>query len=406
MFNYSKDGITIASYFDNRKPYINGNYPVKIRVTYKGIRKYYPTGKNLSIDEWNLMPTTKNKNLKEIRESVENSFSLVKLNVETLAEKGSFSFDTLNLRLSRTVGESINIAFKLKIETLLKEERIGTMNICQNVLNNIELFGGERISFDSITVDWLNKFEKYLLKDKNHTTVGMHMREIRTVINQAIKAEVMKESHYPFGAGKYEIKTGEGTKKALTKNQISDIINFSDGNETTEKYRDLWIFIYLCNGINVADMIKLKFKDIKDGEICFIRQKTERASKVKKEIRATLSPAIKSIIDKWGNKHSSENYIFPYLTGKEDAVKRKKICQDLTKRINKRMKMIGEDLKIGNITTYVARHSYATVLKRSGANIAYISESLGHKDLSTTENYLAGFEKGEREKNAMLLTDF
>jgi site-specific recombinase XerD len=53
-----------------------------------------------------------------------------------------------------------------------------------------------------------------------------------------------------------------------------------------------------------------------------------------------------------------------------------------------------------------ARHSYATVLKRSGANIAYISESLGHNDIKTTENYLASFEKEERVKNASFLTNF
>ena len=70
------------------------------------------------------------------------------------------------------------------------------------------------------------------------------------------------------------------------------------------------------------------------------------------------------------------------------------------------MKIIGESLGIGKITTYTARHSFATVLKRSGANIAYISESLGHADLKTTESYLASFEKEERLKNADLLTRF
>lgn len=55
---------------------------------------------------------------------------------------------------------------------------------------------------------------------------------------------------------------------------------------------------------------------------------------------------------------------------------------------------------------YTARHSYATVLKRSGANISYISESLGHTDLRTTEAYLASFEKEERAKNTNLLTSF
>jgi len=58
------------------------------------------------------------------------------------------------------------------------------------------------------------------------------------------------------------------------------------------------------------------------------------------------------------------------------------------------------------LSTYSARHSFATVLKRSGANIAYISESLGHADQKTTENYLASFEKDERIKNAALLTKY
>ena len=100
------------------------------------------------------------------------------------------------------------------------------------------------------------------------------------------------------------------------------------------------------------------------------------------------------------------NYIFPYMKGHETAIERKAIVRDVVKRINKRMKLIGEELGIGNITTYTARHSYATVLKRSGANISYISESLGHTDLRTTEAYLASFEKEERAKNTNLLTSF
>ena len=63
-------------------------------------------------------------------------------------------------------------------------------------------------------------------------------------------------------------------------------------------------------------------------------------------------------------------------------------------------------MNIDHISTYTVRHSYATVLKRSGANIAYISESLGHSELKTTQNYLASFEHEERGKNAKLLTNF
>ena len=99
MFSYSKDGITIASILDKRKENKNEKFPVKIRVTFKRIRKYYSTGKDLTIEEWNILPSVKSKNLKEIRESIENSFSLVKSNVEVLAEKGGFSFDSLNFFL-------------------------------------------------------------------------------------------------------------------------------------------------------------------------------------------------------------------------------------------------------------------------------------------------------------------
>jgi site-specific recombinase XerD len=70
------------------------------------------------------------------------------------------------------------------------------------------------------------------------------------------------------------------------------------------------------------------------------------------------------------------------------------------------MKKIGDSLGILGISTYTARHSFASVLKRSGANIAYISDSLGHTDLKTTENYLASFEKEERIKNAAFLINF
>ena len=115
---------------------------------------------------------------------------------------------------------------------------------------------------------------------------------------------------------------------------------------------------------------------------------------------------MQTIIDRWGNIPAPDNFIFPVLDGKEDAMRRKLKTQYLTRAINKRMHAIGEALGIGSISTYTARHSFATVLKRAGANIAYISESLGHSDLKTTENYLASFEREERVKNAELLTRF
>lgn len=152
--------------------------------------------------------------------------------------------------------------------------------------------------------------------------------------------------------------------------------------------------------------MKLKYKNIHDGEICFVRQKTERTNKTIKEICVPITPEMEVIIKRWGNEPLLDNLIFPYLDGVDNPIKRKHLTKDLTRRINKRTKRIGQVLGIENITTYVARHSFATVLKRSGANISYISKSLEHSDLKTTEAYLASFEKEERQKNASLLTQF
>lgn len=405
MHSYSKDGIVVKSMLDTRTPNAQGEYPVKIRVNYMRVRAYYPTGKNLTREEWDNLPNSKSTSGKILRASIENSFNLVRLNVESLAERGDFQFDTLNSRLGKATGDTVNNALRAKINSLDDEGRIGSMMLYQQTLRITEEFAGTNIPFSSITVQWLRKCEQFWLQTKNQTTTGMHFRNIRTIINEARKAGVIKETQYPFGKDRFEIKTGEAHKKALSIKQIKDIFNYSDGKETTDKYRDLWIFIYLCNGINVADLIRLKYTNIIDGEIFFVRQKTERTVKSRKEIRVIITAELQAIIDRWGIPNQSD-FIFPYLKGKETPLERKNIGKDLTKRINKRMKLIGEALSIGKITTYTARHSFATVLKRGGANIAYISESLGHSDLKTTEAYLASFEREDREKNANLLINF
>lgn len=399
---YSKDGITVQTYFDVRTVKQDGKYPVKIKV-YQKVPRYYTTGISLTRKEWEDLSTSKSRASKEIRESIENSYSWIRDNVKALAEMGMFSFDLLNARLGKGIGSTLNDALRAKID---ETEAISTRNIYKQTLKNVEEFAGKSIQFSSITPDWLRKCEKYWLKTKNNTTIGMHFRNLRIIINDARKAGVMKEAQYPFGKGKYEIPVGQSIKKALSTEQLKAIFSYVCDNETTERYRDLWLFIYLCNGLNVADLIKLKYSNIVDGEICFVRQKTENRTKNQKLIRVALISPLQHIIDKWGNRKIDSNYIFPYLEGGESDEERYKKTRDLYKRINKRMKLIGKEIGIDNITTYTARHSFASTLKRKGANISYISDCLGHSDIRTTEFYLSSFEKEDRTKNASLLVDF
>ena len=405
--DYSKDGVTVATMLDTRRTKANEKYPVKIRVTYNRVRHYYPTGKDLTPDEWGTLPTSKARALVAVRKDIESSYQIVRTAVEDLLMRGIFSLENLNNRLKRAGGDTLNIAFEGKIAEMKAQERIGNMMAYRVVMKGIERFAGPRVPLSGVSVDWIRRYEKFLLKEgKNRTTVGIHMRHIRAILNDMKRCGKISEVQYPFGRGRYEIQAGEGRKLALTLEQIGQIANYEDGSEATAKYRDYWLFLYLCNGINVADFVKLRYRDIVNGEICFVRQKTERTTKTRKEIQVVVTERMQAIIDRWGNPFRPDNFIFPILDGQEDAMRRKMKTLYITRAINKRMKEVGEQLGIGNISTYTARHSFATVLKRAGTNIAYISESLGHQDLRTTENYLASFEREERIKNAELLTKF
>ncbi|NEW85369.1 MAG: tyrosine-type recombinase/integrase [Mariniphaga sp.] len=408
MFNYSHNGITVASILDTRRGTKDSNFPVKIRVTFFRVRKYYSTGKSLSVAEWEKLPTTKSHVWSETKSDIQISFDKVKEIVQALESETAFSFDALNSRLGKCVNDSLNTAFYAKITNLEKEERPGTQIYYSTALKSFEKFAGANIQFQDINSDWLKGYEKEMLKDgRSYTTIGMYMRAMRAILNEAKRAGTIKENQYPFGRDKYEIPTGSGRKLALTLPQIKSIITYTDGNQTTERYRDLWFFSYLCNGINFTDLVRLKYADIRNGEISYLRAKTLRTSKVKKEIQAILTPEMAAIIKRWGNPiMEPDRFIFPYLVGNETPMEAKTKSHELIRRTNKRLKEIGTALKIDSLSTYSARHSFATVLKRSGANIAFISESLGHADQKTTENYLASFEKEERIKNAALLTKF
>jgi len=117
---------------------------------------------------------------------------------------------------------------------------------------------------------------------------------------------------------------------------------------------------------------------------------------------------MKAIIERWGNKDKSpNNYIFPIMEPGISPLRQYDLMQLLVGFINEWMKRILKNLGINKKgTTYVARHTFSTVLKRSGASTEYIQEALGHADIKTTENYLDSFGKEVKKEFAQRLTSF
>lgn len=300
----------------------------------------------------------------------------------------------------------MNAAFEAKINETKSNGKIGTSNYYNCALQSFIKYKGNNILFSDITVKWLNGYQKYMIDNNStYTTINMYCRALRTIINVAKDNNIIKESEYPFSRkqnekDKYKIPEGDNKKIAITINQIGDLMN-TEVSETENKYRDLWFFQYLCNGVNLKDVCLMKHSDIKDNFICFYRAKTEDTSNKKTKIEVPILPEMQQIMDRW--KINNTKYLFPFLTGKETPEEVEKVVYNINRITRKYIKRIAKRVNIDFINNKVARHSFATVLKRSGANISFISESMGHSNIKTTENYLDSFEKPEKLKNAKLL---
>jgi len=405
MIDFSIDKIKGAVILDTRRIKKRKLYPVKYRITHERKQMYFSSGYDLSIDDWDKLEASKETRLVRIKNLIKLGLRKLENEIEDMVRTTGFSFNELKRRTGKSKSDMLFMAFQNKIKMLEEEGRSGSAIYYQTALNNIKKFEGDK-RFTEITPEWLRRFEQYLLKSgKSRTSIGMWMRAIKSIVNEYGN---LKEVQYPFSHNQYDkkfrIKQGEGRKIALTLEQINILMSAPMVKDNDKMARDLWYFMYLCNGLNISDLCRLKYENIDKrlNEIIWYRKKTISTDTRSKAIRAVLLPQMQEIIDKYGNKDKS-GYIFPYLHEGITPAEETRIVKKFTSSLNKRLSVIGKKCGIGPISTYTARHSFATILKRAGTSISFISEALGHSNLSVTENYLASFESEERRKQAQKL---
>lgn len=402
MYRFNKDGISVLTVVDRRRKKNNGLYPVKIEVIYRRVQKYFPTGKDVTLEEWDSLWRSRKTSHKCA--SIENSFHLIRNAVEELAEKGQFTFRRLEALLGRGSG-NVNMLIQQRMTELMSQGRVNSYYRFRSTLNALEKFAGKNISFESVTPLWLRRCDMYWKNEgKSDTTINIYMKTLQNVYRTAIEDGMVREALYPFGKDAYRIPAGSGRKLALTKAQI-EAVNSWTGDEGIEYWRDLWMFSYLCNGINFRDMLFLKYMNIYDDEIIFIRSKTKGTRRNALTIRAPLTRQMKAIMQRSGNGIAGEpeQFIFKHASGNENPMQIAYLVRKAISQCNSALKTIAQDIGIAPFSTYAARHSFATILKRSGADITFISESLGHASVTTTECYLAGYGKEDRKAYAAKL---
>jgi integrase len=393
-------------YLDELRVKKNGKCSVKIRVTYNRKRAYFPTGIDLTPEDFQQV-------MHGQRRTTDQREALLKLNhlfgkAETLIEKlpvFTFSAFEENYLEQRNTLNSVSFAFEKNIERLRSENRLGTADCYEWANKSISEFR-KNLTFAEVTPDLLKKYEIKMLKDgKSTSTISIYLRCLRAIFNQ----QNIDRSLYPFGEqkNKYSLPTSRNIKKALTIEEIAKIYNYeAPAGSTKEMAKDYWLFLYLCNGMNVKDFCLLKWSNIDGQMLNYNRAKTQRSRKESKLISVALKPETMEILKKWGQPSISKDaYIFPHLKPQMSAENERAAYKQLTKIINLYMKRICTELDLNrDVTTYFARHSFATVLKRSGAKIEMISELLGHSSVDITESYLDSFEKEHIQKETDVLT--
>lgn len=401
--------ITAKLVHDVRREKKSGKYPVKVRVTYERRSKYFETGISLSKEEYEKLSTKRisaelNKIKIDLDEAENKANQLVK-------EVKPFNFPVFEQRFKQKTYDSsfIETLFDEMIAKLRLQDRIGTADNYQRSINALKAFK-EGIRFEDVNDVFLYSFEKWMLdKGRSITTVGIYLRVLRAIFNEAICRKLISAEYYPFSKRRYLMPTGKNVKKALPLAEIGKIFHYEPKTDQEAKAKAFWLFSYFANGMNMTDVANLKFKNISGDFINFERAKTIRSMRSNpKVISAYITDELKAIIKKWGNwDNSMDNYIFPILSPGLTSSQQRERIKDFIWRVNKALKCIAGEIGIEKtLTTYTARHSFSTVLKRSGASIEFISESLGHSSVKTTAFYLDSFEDDRKKEYSRSLMAF
>ena len=383
------------------KTLANGEYPLMLRICKDGKKKYQSLGISVLPRYWDF---TRNKpkpncpNKEYIQKIIlDKQTELQQRMLEFNSEQKEYTTTTLlNDENKRFELKTVCQFYQELIEQCKNNNKCGNRLIYKGSYNSLKVFTKNQldIPFSTIDVSWLNKYEKWLRsKGNKETTMSLMFRTLRSAYNKAIKAKCARKSDYPFDEykiNKFDTKT---QKRAIAKTEVLKFTKEVDNigkRQYVQLSKDIFIFSYLCGGINFTDIANLTKVNITNGRIHYIRQKTGKL------IKLGISEEAMQIIKKYESE--SKGYLFPILNAnihKTPLQKQNRIHKMLGK-INKNLKLIAAQLNVdANMTTYVARHSFASVLKKSGVSIALISEALGHSDLSTTQVYLDSFDNAQ-----------
>lgn len=387
---------SVSVVYYKSKTLSNGEHPLMLRITKDRKTKYQSLGLSIPPQFWDFEKNQPKRNCPNkdaiLRLITEKTKEYQEQLIELKIENRDFTAKSLVEKVTKpTKRKTVGELFTERIQELKDAKRLGYAESHETVCHSLLNFNGHLdIYFSEIDKEWLQKYEAWLRKIGNkENTIGIRFRTLRAVYNLAIEKQFVKPECYPFRSYKVSKLHQDTAKRALTKNDVLDIVNYQAQSKKC-RYRqltvDLFAFSYFMGGINFKDIAFLKEDNIIDNRLSYIRRKTKQL------ITLPLQPQAIEIINKY--KSADNPYLFPILSSQPltESQQRNRIRQ-VAKSVNRNLKAIGEELNLPiDLTTYVARHSFATVLKRSGVNTSIICEAMGHSSEKVTQIYLDSFE--------------
>jgi integrase/recombinase XerD len=400
-----------SKFLDKRFKLSNGNYKVRIRVTHE--RKSIYLNTKFSFDE----KTYKGKIEKGL--NMNNNEDLTRARAEILAIETKanhviknmpvFTFEEFKTRFEQKGDRSDIIALLLQEAKDLKEAgKFSNANIYLSTGNVLQRYAMDKYKKDTLkvsmlTVNELQSFQAWAEKETptkkaySLTTISIYLVRVQKIFNTLIASGELNQSAYPFGKGLYQIPETRNAKRPLTIDEIMLIYNYKPLTKVEDFAKSMFMFSYLCSGMNMADIFNLKHSDISGDRLTFVRRKTK--NKTPKTLTVILNQDIIDIIDRHKVHVLNSDYVFKIFTAAMTDLERHNAKDVAIAAINRSLKSIAKKIGLrSDVSTYFARHAFATILMESEAPLAFISQKLGHSSLQTTQAYLSQFSKDKEEK--------
>ena len=282
----------------------------------------------------------------------------------------------------------LSFARKL-IKQLRQIGKIRTSERYTTVMNSFERFRRDaEVSWNEVDSDLIIEYETYL-KSRGvcPNTSSYYMRGLRAIYNRAVEKKMTVQRN-PF---KY-VYTGIGrtVKRAVPLKVIRQIRDLDLASFPAMDFaRDIFMFSFYTRGMSFIDMAYLKKTDLQNGILSYRRQKTGQQLFVKWE------KPMQEIVDKYNTNGTP--YLLPVIRNMNADARRQ--YKNAAHLVNGKLKKLGEKLGLNiPLTSYVARHGWASIARDRNIPLATISEAMGHDSEKTTRIYLASLDTSAVDK--------